>query len=159
MSPDRLAKAIIREVPVLEADDGVSEAVAKVIEADVSALPIVDARGRLYGVFGEREFIGAMFPGYLRVLKSAAFIPESIGEAIEMRLECAADPVSKYANTEKIAAGPQHSDAQLAETFLHHRVRIIPIIDADQRVLGIVTRSDFFKTLGDRFKERESDSA
>src|SRR5918994_350190 len=155
MTPDKLAKAITREVPLLETDETVGEAVAKIIEADVSALPIVDAKGRLYGVFGEREFIGAMFPGYLRELKSAAFVPESIGEAIKMRLECAADPVSKYATTEKVAAGPQHSDAQLAETFLHHRVRIIPIIDADQRVLGIITRSDFFQALGERFHDLE----
>jgi CBS domain-containing protein len=155
MSPDKLAKAIIREVPLLEADERVGEAVAKVIEAGVSALPVVDVKGRLYGVFGEREFIGAMFPLYLRELKSAAFVPESVDEAIEKRLECGADPVSKYATTEKVAAGPQHSDAQLAETFLHHRVRIIPIVEADQRVRGIVTRSDFFVALGERFQERE----
>jgi CBS domain-containing protein len=155
MSPDKLAKAIIREVPLLEADDGVSKAVAKIIEAGVSALPIVDAKGRLYGVFGEREFIEAIFPAYLRVLKSAAFVPQSIDEAIKKRLECGADPVSKYATTEKVSAGPEHSDAQLAETFLHHRVRIIPIVDADQRVLGIVTRSDFFQALGERFHHLE----
>jgi CBS domain-containing protein len=154
MSPDRLVRAIIREVPLLEADDTVAEAVPKIIEAGVSALPIVDAKGRLYGVFGEREFIGAMFPGYLRVLRSAAFVPQSVDEAIEKRLECGDDPVSKYATTDKVAAGPEHSDAQLAETFWHHRVRIIPIVDADQRVLGIITRSDFFQVLGERFKER-----
>ena len=155
MSPDKLAKVISRQVPLLEADHTVGDAVAKIIEAGESALPIVDAKGRLYGVFGEREFISAMFPGYLRLLKSAAFVPESIDEAIEKRLECRDDPVSKYANTEKVAAHLGHSDAQLAETFLHHRVRIIPVVDADERVLGIVTRSDFFEALGERFKERE----
>jgi CBS domain-containing protein len=155
MSPDELAKVITREVPLLEADETVGEAVAKIIEAGVSALPVVDAKGRLYGVFGEREFIGAMFPGYLRELRSAAFVPQSIDEAIKMRLKCGEDPVSKYATTEKVAAGPGHSDAQLAETFLHHRVRIIPIVDADQQVLGIVTRWDFFRVLGERFGERE----
>jgi CBS domain-containing protein len=155
VSPEKLAKVISREVPLLEADDTVGDAVAKIIEAGVSALPIVDEKGRLYGVFGEREFIDAMFPSYLRVLKSAAFVPQSIDEAIEKRLECRDDPVSKYATTEKVAAHLGHSDAQLAETFLHHRVRIIPVVDADERVLGIVTRSDFFEALGERFKERE----
>ena len=154
MSPDKLARAIIREVPLLESDDTVADAVPKIIEAGVSALPIVDAKGRLYGVFGEREFIGAMFPGYLRELSSAAFVPLTIDEAIAKRLDSGDDPVSKYANTDKVAAGPEHSDAQLAETFLHHRVRIIPIVDADKRVLGIITRSDFFQVLGERFAER-----
>ena len=44
---DTLAKVITREVPLLEADETVGEAVAKIIEAGVSALPIVDAKGRL----------------------------------------------------------------------------------------------------------------
>lgn len=153
MTPGKLAKAITREVPLLETGDTVEEAVAKIIEAGVSALPIVDTNGRLYGVFGEREFIGAMFPGYLRELSSAAFVSRLLDEAIKMRLKCRDDPVSKYATTEKIAAGPEHSHAQLAETFLHHRVRIIPIVDADQHVLGIVTRFDFFRVLGERFWE------
>lgn len=47
ITPDTLAKAITREVPLLEADETVGEAVAKIIEAGVSALPIVDAEGRL----------------------------------------------------------------------------------------------------------------
>jgi CBS domain-containing protein len=46
ITPDMLAKAITREVPLLEADETAGEAVANVIEAGVSALPIVDAKGR-----------------------------------------------------------------------------------------------------------------
>jgi CBS domain-containing protein len=41
----------------------------------------------------------------------------------------------------------------VAETFLHHRVLIIPITD-DGRVTGVITRSDFFRALGERFLER-----
>jgi len=41
------------------------------------------------------------------------------------------------------------SDTQLAEIFLHHRVLIIPIVDAG-RVTGIVTREDFFRALAQR---------
>ncbi len=74
----------------------------------------------------------------------------SIDEVIEQRLECRHDPVSKYANTEPIAAGDEWSDAQLAETFLHHRVLVVPIVDQGDRVLGVVTRWDFFKALAER---------
>jgi CBS domain-containing protein len=60
---------------------------------------------------------------------------------------------SKFANTEHVDVGPDYSDAQLAETFLHHRVLIIPVIE-DRRVAGIVTRTDFFQALAKRFLER-----
>jgi len=38
----------------------------------VPALPVVNVAGTLVGVFGEREFIGALFPGYLTTLGYAA---------------------------------------------------------------------------------------
>lgn len=153
MSPKSLSNSVIRQVRLLHAGDAVGEAAARLIEGDVPALPVVNDDGSLLGIFGEREFIGALFPGYLGELRSARFVSGSIEELIDKRLECRLDPVSRYTNTEHIDAGPDHSDTQLAETFLHHRVLIIPIVD-ERSVLGIVTRSEFFAGLVDRFVER-----
>jgi CBS domain-containing protein len=78
-------------------------------------------------------------------------VPGSIDDVLEKRLECRSEPVSKYANTEPIAVGPGHSDAQVAETFLHHRVLIVPVVDQEKHVVGVVTRWDFFTALVERF--------
>ena len=155
MSPDSLKRALVRDVPTLTGDREVGDAVREIIASGLPALAVVDERGRLEGLFGERELIGALFPGYFGELRSAAFVPHSIDEVIERRLECRHDPVSRYANTEPVAAGPDWSDAQLAETFLHHRVLIVPILDEDRRVVGVVTRSDFFRALAERLTGRE----
>ncbi|MBA3421206.1 MAG: CBS domain-containing protein [Thermoleophilaceae bacterium] len=155
MSPDTLKRALVRQVPVLRSEQEVGDAVREIVESGLPALPVVDGAKALYGVFGERELIGALFPGYFQELRSARFIPHSIDEVIEQRLECRHDPVGKYANTEQVAAGPDWSDAQLAETFLHHRVLIVPVLDERGRVHGVVTRSDFFKALGERLTQRE----
>ncbi len=154
MSPSSLARATVRETPLLRSDQPVGEAVRVLVEAELPALPVVEADGTLLGIFGEREFISALFPGYLGELRSAAFVSESIEDVIDKRIECRLEPVSKYANREHIAAGQHHSDAELAETFLHHRVLIIPIVEND-RILGVVTRWDFFKALVERFVERD----
>ena len=45
---------------------------------------------------------------------------------------------------------PDFADTQLAEIFLHHRVLIVPIVD-DGTVTGIITRSDFFRAIAQRF--------
>ena len=157
MSPRSLTKSVIRQVPLLPAEDQVNHAAATLLEADVPALPVVKADGALLGIFGEREFIAALFPGYLAELKYAGFVSGSIEDVIDKRLECRLDPVSKYTNTEHIAAGPDHSDTQLAETFLHHRVLIIPVVDG-LSVLGVVTRSEFFAGLVERFMRRSDDA-
>ena len=53
-------------------------------------------------------------------------------------------------NTEHIDVGADFSDAQVAEIFLHHRVLIVPVVD-DGRVIGVITRADFFRALAERF--------
>ena len=53
-------------------------------------------------------------------------------------------------NTEHVDVGPDFSDVGLAEIFLHHRVLIVPVTD-DKRVVGVITRSDFFAAVADRF--------
>jgi CBS domain-containing protein len=141
-----------REVPVLRPDATVGEALDAVLEARVPALPVVDDRGRYAGVFGEREFIHAVFPRYFDTLGSAAFVPRSLDAALERGAPAAAEHVAEHMTTDHVEAGPDASDAELAEIFLHHRVLVVPIVDAG-RVAGIVTRADFFRALAERFRE------
>ena len=149
MSPQRIASTIRREVPSLREDERLADALARIVEVDVPALPVVDSEGRLLGIFGEREFIGALFPGYLKTLGYAGFVRRSLDEALEKRAMCADEPVAKHMNTDHIDVSEEFSDTELAEIFLHHRVLIIPIVDGG-RVSGIVTREDFTRELAQR---------
>jgi CBS domain-containing protein len=149
MSSQRIASTVRRDVPLLRDDDCLRDAVAALVELDVPALPVVDARGKLLGIFGEREFIGALFPGYLKTLGYAGFVPRSLDEALDKRASCVDDPVNQHMNTEHIDVGEDFSDTEVAEIFLHHRVLIVPIVDGG-RVSGIVTREDFARALAQR---------
>jgi CBS domain-containing protein len=150
MSPQRIGGAVRREASPLRRDDSVRDAVTAIVDADVPALPVVDEKGKLVGIFGEREFIGALFPGYLRQLGYAGFIPRSLDEALEKRADCAGELVGEHMNSDHIDVGEDFSDTQIAEVFLHHRVLIVPIVDHGV-VTGIVTRHDFFCALARRF--------
>jgi len=141
---------LLREVPILSGDDSVRVAVRHLLDARVSALPVAGRDGRLAGVFGEREFITAIFPGYLGELKSAHFIRRALDDELKRRRVCLDDPVARHAFTEHVGVGADFSDAELAETFLHHRVSVIPVLDDDRRVMGIITRRDFFRALAER---------
>jgi CBS domain-containing protein len=152
--PRSLGEHTIKQVPLLREDEIVGEAVRRIMEASVPALPVVNEDGRYRGIFGEREFIGAIFPGYLAELGSAAFVTEALETELEKRQSCQLEPVAKYMNTEHIDVGGKWSDAQLAETFLHHRVLIIPVVE-DGEVRGIVTRWDFFRALAESLLNRD----
>jgi CBS domain-containing protein len=147
--PRTIASLVQRDVPLLRTEMPLAQAVRRVIEARLPALPVVDADDRYAGIFGEREFITAIFPGYVKSLGYAAFVPKSVEAAIEKRQECRSEPVHEHMNEEHVDVGTDFSDVQLAEVFIHHRVLVVPVTDAG-RVCGLVTRTDFFNALAER---------
>jgi CBS domain-containing protein len=152
MSPRTVTDPLLRETPLIQAHDTVGDATRAVLDSGLPALPVVDD-DRFVGIYGEREFLGAVFPGYLKELKYAGFVTRSLEDALEKRRECRADPVSAYMNSEHIDVGSDFSDAQVAEIFLHHRVLLVPVVD-DGKVIGVITRSDFFRSVAERFLDQ-----
>ena len=158
MSPSSLTDPLLRDVPTLTASDPIGDAVPRVIDSELPALPVVADDGTYCGIFGEREFITAVFPGYLGELKHAGFVPRSLESALQKRATCGREPVRDWMNTEHVDVGPDFSDAQVAEIFLHHRVLLVPVVD-DHTVRGVITRNDFFKALAERVLEAPPGSA
>jgi CBS domain-containing protein len=87
---------------------------------------------------------------YLKELKYAGMIKRDLEDALEKRQQCRHDEVRKYVHTEHVDVGSDFSDAQVAEIFMHHRVLIVPVTDHD-RVVGVITRADFFRSVAQRF--------
>jgi CBS domain-containing protein len=155
MSPRAVSGPLVRDAPVLHETDTVGDAVRSLLESDLPALPVVDERGKLTGIFGEREFLGAVFPGYLKELKYAGFVRKSLEDALEKRSECRQETVSRHMNTEHVDVDTEFADLQVAEIFLHHRVLIVPVTDGG-RVAGVITRGDFFRSVAERFLSKHA---
>jgi CBS domain-containing protein len=153
MSPRSVSELALHHPPVLHTADDVESAVRAVLESGMPALAVVDERERFAGIFGEREFMSALFPGYLSQLRHAAYLPRTLDAALEKRDSCRRDPIAKYLTTDHVEVGPDFSDTQVAEIFLHHRVLVVPVV-ADGHVEGLLTRRDFFRGIAERFVER-----
>lgn len=147
---DSIVKKALREVEPLDADELIGPAARRVIDEGLPGLPAVEKNGSFVGIFGEREFMAALFPGYVGELASAAMVSRSVDETIERRSNCAEQPIRRWLTTDHVLVEDDYSDTQLAELFLHHRVLIVPIATAG-KVHAVVTRHDFFRELVNRF--------
>lgn len=143
---DSIAKRTMREIKPLDAEDPVIRAARRVHEAGLPALPAVERDGTFAGIFGEREFIAALFPGYLAELRSARMVTPSMDVAIDRRIDCAHEPVRLYLTPGGVVVGDEYSDTQIAELFIHHRVLIVPIATRGH-IHAVITRHAFFETL------------
>ena len=151
-----LTERLVKPAVVLSADDSVVSGVRKLLGSGLPALPVVDTRGSLIGIFGEREFLRALFPRYVSELHSAAFMPAAFDENIEQRTAALQEPILNFITTDRVAVAPTASDVQVAETFLHHRVLVLPVV-ANGAVVGVVTRRDFFAALAEEFLARAAE--
>lgn len=148
--PKSIVNEAQREIEPLDADELIGPAARKVIDEGLPALPAVESDGRFAGIFGEREFMAALFPGYVGELASAAMVSSSVDETIERRSDCSSLPIRRYLTTDHVLVEDDFSDTQLAELFLHHRVVIVPIATRGV-VHAVITRHDFFCKLVERF--------
>ena len=148
--PRTVTDIVTRDVPLLRRDQTVREAVEQVLASELPALPVVDEQEKFAGIFGEREFMQALFPGYVGTLSGAGFVNRSLEDVIEKRSACASETVGQHMNDEHVSVDDDFSDVQVAEVFLHHRVLIVPVVSGG-RVSGVITRGDFFRTLAERF--------
>lgn len=150
-----MSDAPIHEAPSLSHDATVADAVHALLDSALPALPVIDGHGALVGLFGEREFMQALFPGYVGELGYAGFVSGELDDVLEKRAACAQEAVSAHMNTEHISVEDGFSDITLAEVFLHHRVLVLPV-ERDGRPIGVVIRSDFFRRLAETFLERRA---
>src|SRR4051812_26904521 len=77
-------------------------------------------------------------------------VRRSLESALEKRSGCRGDALRDHMTTEHVEVGTDFSDAEVAEIFLHHRVLLVPVVDAGH-VEGVITRGDFFRAVAERF--------
>jgi CBS domain-containing protein len=62
MSPRTIGELVVEEPPTVRADQSLGDAIRTLLDSNLPALPVVGAEGSYAGIFGEREFLGAVFP-------------------------------------------------------------------------------------------------
>ncbi|HET8575936.1 MAG TPA: CBS domain-containing protein [Methylomirabilota bacterium] len=116
----------------VEAAVTVKEAVARMTAARRAAVLVVDAKGRLEGIFTERDALTRVLAPGLAADKTP------VGQVMTKDPDAltAGDRVAYAVNRMSVAG-----------------YRTIPLVDADKRPVGVVTVSHFIKWMADLFPE------
>jgi CBS domain-containing protein len=126
-----VATVMQKRVEVARPDDDLLDAASAMFSDDVRHLPVVDGDGRVIGMLSDRD------------LRSAVGDPISAlrGEPNERAGPTVADamvpnPVTTTAET---------SIADLASCFLDERVGAVPVVDSEDRLIGITSYVDLLR--------------
>jgi len=149
--------ADLRDLPLVDAtvpDSATfAEAVARLFEAQVPALAVVAADGRLVGVVSELDVLRAVFPGYLAELRHTAFL-EDDPDALDARARAVRDrPVGELARKVEVLDGDE-SETHAAERFLHTGEQALPVVERG-RLLGMLSIAALSHARLDRVDRRD----
>ncbi|HEX3100049.1 MAG TPA: CBS domain-containing protein [Patescibacteria group bacterium] len=114
-----------------------------------TGVPVVNADGRVIGTISERDFItassGLYLPTYIKLLSSMDYV-QGAHKGVPHVLEQVVNATAKDIMNQDIPfARPDTTLEQLATMFAVKRVNPIPVTDANNKLLGIISRSDLIK--------------
>ncbi len=128
----------------------VESAVATMEEHQISGLPIVDEGNHVVGILSEGDLLVRESPLkpplYMTLLGSIIYFesPAQFHQHIQKSLGMLVQDVM---TSKPITIGPNASIADAAQVMLEKRVNRLPVVDANQQLLGIITRHDLVKAL------------
>lgn len=117
--------------PITVGVDSVYHKALKIIqEHQMHHLPVVDAHGKLVGIVAERDLL----------LAAAHYVqnPVDVGEVM---------------HRDVITATPDMLMEDAAKLMLSHKIGSLPVTDAEQHLVGIITETDVFKAFIDVLRE------
>jgi len=130
-----------------------TEAAHLMVSKHVSGLPVVDDDRRLVGLITEADFLRALGVPSQQPSHNVWQTLEALFAhlAHHAELETPTDPVALHMVRKVQCVRPDQTLQHVLEMMKEHWVKRVVVCDADQRVLGMVTRSDLVRVFFDRF--------
>lgn len=143
---ERKVKDIMsKEVISLKPDTTVKEALKSLFQLRISGLPVIENE-RLVGMFTEKDILQYILPSYIEKIGSFVYTEES--KVIKRKLmELATLKVADLMRKEVVTVEENASIDEVARIMLTQKIRRIPVLNKDGKVVGIIAREDIVKAL------------
>ncbi|MBF0307945.1 MAG: CBS domain-containing protein [Magnetococcales bacterium] len=139
-------EVMIKEVRTTRPDDTVRNVAAVICTNKISGLPVVDEEQALIGIISEKDILNCLLPSY------ADFLNDPLrGRDFETMEHSYADVMSKTVRelmTAKVFTVNQDEPIMKAASYMAlHSFRRIPVVDEENKLVGIVSLGDIHKAI------------
>jgi CBS domain-containing protein len=144
--PDvRVEEIMTRDVATVTSKATLAEVVEKLLDKAYTALPVVDAGGRLTGIISDTDLLerGDM---EVSIRLKRATDPE-LARSLIGRLRRSVRTVSDVMTPDPVTIGPGASLSDAARLMGKKNLKRLPVVNADKRLLGMLSRFDILTSL------------
>lgn len=128
------------------------EAIALLVEHKISGMPVINDDGELVGVISESDLMwqetGVEPPPYIMILDSIIYLqnPSRYEKEIHKAL---GQTVADVMSDKPITINSSQTVKQAAQLLHQKQIRRLPVVSADNRVVGILTQGDIIRAMAD----------
>jgi CBS domain-containing protein len=131
------------EVVTVTEDTPYLQITQKLAESGISAVPVIDGARRVVGVVSEADLLYKVeFAGESKSLWGRLQVQPSRHAA---RVKSEADKAAELMSAPPVTIQPGASLAEAAKLMHQHGIKRLPVVDEDDRLLGIVSRTDLLR--------------
>jgi CBS domain-containing protein len=117
----------------------------------LSALAVLH-EGKVIGLFTDEELLLGVSPRYLDELRHTAFLETELPSLRERAREVRGEPVREHMRR-PITIELEGSSMHATERFVHCDEGALPVVDDDDRFVGMLSRTEFAHALLKRLSE------
>lgn len=148
---DLTAKEIMnKEVITIKKNASIKELSELLVENKISGVPVLDENDNLAGIVSEGDIIiqnsDLHFPRYFKLLDAIIYL-ESLNKfkrSLEKHLATKVEDIM----TVKVKTVDEETPVnEIADIMLDNRVNRLPVMDKNNKLVGIITRSDIVKSM------------
>ncbi len=140
----KIKEIMTKKITSLSPEMNTKEALELLQEMKISGLPAIDDKNKLVGMFTEKEVLRNILPSYIENV--GRFIYEENPKSIKKKFEDLVNStVSQLMRKDVITVDENASLCEVARLMLVQKVRRIPVLDKEKRMVGIVAREDIIK--------------
>jgi CBS domain-containing protein len=133
-----------RKVITVGPETAFKDVVETLLRHDVSGLPVVDEDGRLLGIVTEADLVSKEAYGGSR-RRPVQVLVDVLGGDARWTHKASGLTAESLMTPRPFAIGPGDDAAFAARRMLEHRVKRLPVVDRENRVVGMLSRHDLLR--------------
>lgn len=145
----RVRDAMTRDVLAVSKFDDISHAVKLLAEKNISGLPVVDRENRVVGILSEADVVSMV--GSRRAHTFKEILRSIVGHPLPERK--IGHLVGDIMTSPAITVYPDAEISEAVRLMDGRRIRRLPVVDKDERLAGLISRSDIVRAMGRKLSE------
>ncbi|PJN86671.1 CBS domain-containing protein [Bacillus sp. mrc49] len=144
---------MIREVYVARPDYTLKEILRTLIENKVGGVPVVDEHDKLLGMVTDGDILRYLTPAEEAIKGYFTYITVIPGEELDEKVRSKMnDKASQIIRNKRITKlSPEDPLDEMIKVLSKHHFKKIPVVDKDDKVVGIISRGDALRALYKEF--------